>query len=169
MSLQLTKLIDSKVLVEEIDETLDDRVINSCILNSTVYDEYVQRMAVRAAETEFDATVTDFFAPILAAGEKLEQELETVPEDPRVIIIEAGTPGIEATNTEVFTLDDDGLVLHYIMTGRGGSLKWVDDKLVIVSDQPFTGYVPASVDVKVTDEMTEAFEDAIDDSTTVAE
>ena len=126
----VTRLAGARALVQGTDEG------ESTILFTIEYDELKGNTALKEAESEFDAKVKEFFAPVTEASEAFEQAKKAAltVNDPafRVVVQEA----IEATagQTErVHILGRDTAILRLIESGDTSRLLWVNGAIEITA------------------------------------
>ena len=116
-----TKLQDNKVLVEGSAKG------QAVILDATTWNAAQQILKDQLAQHKFDAEVEKFFAPILAASEKLDASLSDgdPEEDMSFFVITPPVQGREAQKGEAVQLDKDGTILRCLYSAIQGPL-WVN-------------------------------------------
>ena len=126
-----TKLAGHRVLVQ------DDIGERSEILDSSEWDEIKLHVAHHDAADAFDASVKEFFAPILEAADAVGESLAKLAaeaNDPAfTLVISEGTEGIEAEPAETITLSRDSAILRMIESGDTSRLIWVGSKIEIIA------------------------------------
>ena len=113
---------------------------------------------------DFDSKIEEFFAPLLAAQEKLDKALTPVIDPAFTIVLNEGKESQPGEPAVVVELDDDSAVARLIETGQLDRLIWVCnariDRIEILEYE-----APAIVDEDVAAdlaEFTSAVEQAID-------
>ena len=110
---------------------------------------------------DFDSKIEEFFAPLLAAQEKLDKAMTPVIDPAFTIVLNEGKESQPGEDTVVVELDDDSAVARLIETGQLERLIWVgNDRIEILEYE-----APAVVDEDVAAdlaEFTSAVEQAID-------
>lgn len=126
-----TKLAGHRVLVQ------DDIGERSEILDSTEWDEIKLHVAHHEAADAFDATVMEFFAPLLEAADAASENLAKLAaeaNDPAfTIVVSEGTEGVEAEPAETITLSRDSAILRMIESGDTSRLVWVGNRIEIIA------------------------------------
>ena len=126
-----TKLAGHRVLVQ------DDIGERSEILDSAEWDEIKLHVAHHDAADAFDASVKEFFAPILEAADAVGESLAKLAaeaNDPAfTLVISEGTEGIEAEPAETITLSRDSAILRMIESGDTSRLIWVGNSIEIIA------------------------------------
>lgn len=127
----ITKLAGQRVLVRG---TTGEQ---SEILDSTEWDEIKLHVAHHEAADAFDATVKEFFAPLLEAADAAAENLAKLAaeaNDPAfTIVVSEGTEGVEAESAETITLSRDSAILRMIESGDTSRLIWVGSSIEIIA------------------------------------
>lgn len=130
-TLTTTKLAGHRVLVRD---NTDERFE---ILDSTEWDEIKLHVAHHEEADAFDATVKEFFAPLLEAADAASENLAKLAaeaNDPAfTIVVSEGTEGVEAESAETITLSRDSAILRMIESGDTSRLIWVGNTLEIIA------------------------------------
>lgn len=126
-----TKLAGQHVLVQDdIGERFE-------ILDSSEWDEIKLHVAHHEAADTFDATVKEFFAPLLEAADAAAENLAKLAaeaNDPAfTIVVSEGTEGVEAEPAETITLSRDSAILRMIESGDTSRLVWVGNSIEIIA------------------------------------
>lgn len=124
-----TRLSGQRVLVT------GDTQEQHTILSASEWDSVKTNTKVEAMEKSFEAEVEKFFAPLVAASEKMEQVfLDTMPKvDPdRVIVLKEAVKGTPEEPAELLVLSDDSLILKLIDEGKTDRLIWVGSSIEII-------------------------------------
>lgn len=140
MSFNITQLAGNKVLVDGTDFR---GTPGETILDGTGFAQLQEQERLRNAHEEFDASVDEFFAPLLEAAEKLEAKHEVVLDPLTNIVLDEGSEGETRRSATIVELDTDTAILRAIDSGNTDRLVWVKDELVL------TAYVPAKVEDEV--------------------
>lgn len=140
MSFNITQLAGNKVLVDGTDYR---GTTGETILDGAGFANLQEQERLRDAHAEFDASVEDFFAPLLEAAEKLDAKHEVVLDPLTNIVIDEGSEGEVRRSATIIELDTDTAILRAIDSGNTDRLVWVKDELVL------TAYVPAEVEDEV--------------------
>lgn len=126
-----TKLAGHRVLVQ------DDIGERSEILDSTEWDEIKLHVAHHEAADAYDATIMEFFAPLLEAADAASESLAKLAaeaNDPAfTIVVSEGTEGVEAEPAETITLSRDSAILRMIESGDTSRLVWVGNRIEIIA------------------------------------
>ena len=96
-------------------------------------------MKAKDAEKEFYSEAEVFFAPMLAAADKVEAALKARKDvgGPRVekVIFTKGQPAVPAVKEDSVKLTYDSQILIRLRRGKDDQLRWVGkDRIVIVED-----------------------------------
>ena len=126
-----TKLAGQRVLVRG---TTGDQYE---ILDSSEWDEIKLHVALHDASDAFDASVKEFFAPLLEAADAAAEgpaQLAAEANDPAfTLVLSEGTEGVEMEPAEVIALSRDSAILRMIESGDTSRLVWVGDSIEIVA------------------------------------
>lgn len=128
MTFTTIPLTNERVLVKgtDIAGTADETIVSSAQWN-----ELKVRDDVRRAQEDFDATVDEFFAPLLEAAEKAKGAVDK-PRDPLgYVVITEGQEGRPAVREHVVTLTRDSIILRLIEQGNTDRLIWVNGELEV--------------------------------------
>lgn len=137
MSFNITQLAGNKVLVDGTDFR---GTPGETILDGTGFAQLQEQERLRGAHEEFDASVDEFFAPLLEAAQKLEAKHEVVLDPLTNIVLDEGSEGEVRRSATIVELDTDTAILRAIDSGNTDRLVWVKEQLVL------TAYVPAKVE-----------------------
>jgi hypothetical protein len=137
-----TRLVDGRVLVAGSDKY---SVSGQTVVDATEWDEVNADSAYSKAAEDFDAAVADFFAPLTAAADKLNESLEVPQDADSYVVISEAVEGVEAKDRVLHHLSNDSIILRLVERGDHDRLVWVNDQLVVtVADTPLpTVEVPA--------------------------
>lgn len=105
--------------------TDDDGRFGQTVLYSAAWDAYVEYRKHIAKHDAVDAAAKEFFAPLMEA---LAATAEPDKKDWSRIVISEGVDGTEA---EGITLDQEGIVLRILDETDGSSLRWVGTDVLI--------------------------------------
>ena len=126
-----TKLAGQRVLVRGTTEAQCE------ILDSSEWDEIKLHVAHHDAADAFDASVKEFFAPLLEAADAASKNLAKLAaeaNDPAfTIVVAEGTEGVEAQPAETITLSRDSAILRMIESGDTSRLVWVGNRIEIIA------------------------------------
>lgn len=126
-----TKLAGQRVLVSN---TSGDQFE---ILDSAEWDEIKLHVAHLEAADAYDATIMEFFAPLLEAADAAAENLAKLAaeaNDPAfTIVVAEGTEGVEAQPAETITLSRDSAILRMIESGDTSRLVWVGNRIEIIA------------------------------------
>ena len=131
-----TKLAGHRVLVQgsEKDQT--------CILDSSEWDEVRGHLTAHVASEEYDAAIERFFAPITRAADKLNATLAKAmgPTDSRSqIVINPGVEAVGGIEPEIIELGRDATILRMIESDHTEQLIWVGSSIELLQleeDEP---------------------------------
>lgn len=132
MTFSVTTLSGHRALVRGTD---NHGTTDEAVLDTTQWDEIKAHFAGDSAMEDFDQAVSDFFAPILEAQEKLEAAVKARETDPLAELV-VHEP-VEATAGHAglsYTLTKDSQVLRLIEEGKGDRLLWVKGALEITAE-----------------------------------
>jgi methyl coenzyme M reductase beta subunit len=109
------------------------------VQNQTVVDgsEWAGIKAERnfaGAEANFEASVEEFFAPLLAAAEEMGKALEVPTDELEYLVISEGVEATAGQEAHVVRLSKDSQVLRLIEDGNDHRLVWVGDDLEIMAE-----------------------------------
>lgn len=142
MSFTTMNLTNERVLVRGTDVTGRE---GEAVLDSAEWNHVKQHRQVAEAGKEFDATVEQFFAPLMEAAEKFETA-QVKAEDPIAkFVIHEGTAAVRGQDEVAIRLSHDSIVLRLIEKGDTDRLVWVGDSLEVLEVLPGTssaGTVP---------------------------
>lgn len=143
-SFSITTLSGHRALVrgEDSHGTKDE-----AILDTTQWDEIKAHFAGDSAMEDFDAAVSEFFAPILEAQKTLEAAVKARETDPLATLV-VHEP-VEATAGHAgltYELTKDSQVLRLIEEGKYNQLVWVKGTLEIVTDTVTVTYTDEAYD-----------------------
>lgn len=134
-----TRLVNSRTVVRGTDKF---GAVGETTIDSSQWDEIVAHDEFHQATADFDAAVTEFFAPLNAAADAVQRKL-TMPKDPlSYVVLHEGIEGVQAQDAEVVELSRDSMILRLIENNAFHRLVWVGDELEILeddgSDEPLT-------------------------------
>lgn len=112
---------------------------------------------------DFDAEIEGFFAPLLAAQEKLEKAMVPVIDPAFTIVVNEGKEQQGAEPAVVIELDNDSAIARLIETGQLDRLIWVGDDTIEILEYE----APAIVDEDVAADLAE-FTSAVEQAVAVA-
>ena len=140
-----TKLAGHRVLV-------DDGVTggSKTVLDSTEWDHIKLSQKANSAESDFDAAVTAFFAPLTDAAQAFGKA--AAPKlDPRFYMVEGeNVEGVEAQSVRLNMLNRDSVILRIIEAGNTDQLVWVGDTIEILEADDSTLENPFGVEAEPT-------------------
>lgn len=128
MTFTVTRLANQQAIVQGTD---DFGNTGKLVLGTHTYDAWKARHATDTAKEEFDSAVEDFFAPLMAAAEKLEEaRSKPAPIDPMFTVVTGEkVEGTDAVHQTIENLDVNTAILRAILDLQDTSrLIWVDDK-----------------------------------------
>lgn len=123
-------LTGERVLVKGTDQfgTTDETV-----LSSEEWSEVKRHMLLDEAAENFDAKVEEFFAPLLAAADQLENTSAVPKPDPiSYVVIHEGTEAVEGRDEVAIKLNPDSVVLRLLEQGDFERLVWVNGGLEVL-------------------------------------
>lgn len=130
MTFTTTKLVGSRVLVKGTDVF---GVEGQTILDSTQWDEVNAHREFDQAADAFDAAVTEFFAPILEAAEKMNRKVEATPDPVSYVVLHEAVEAVPGQPGQLVKLNHDSIVLRLIeQNAATARLVWVGDELEIL-------------------------------------
>ena len=128
MTFTVTRLANQQAIVQGTDNFGN---AGKLVLGTHTYDAWKARHANDTAKEEFDSEVESFFAPLMAAAEKLEAaRKKPAPIDPMFTVVTGETiEGTDAVQQTIENLDLNTAILRAILDLQDTSrLIWVDDK-----------------------------------------
>lgn len=128
MTFTVTRLANSQAIVQGTD---DFGNAGKLVLSTHTYDAWKARHANDTAKEEFDSAVEDFFAPLMAAADKLEAARnKPAPIDPMFTVVTGEkVEGVEEVVQTIENLDLNTAILRAILDLQDTSrLIWIDDK-----------------------------------------
>ena len=130
MSFTTTELTQNRVLVEGTDRLgFNGRTV----LDSSQWQELKADRGHSDAHAEFDAAVNDFYAPLLAAVEKIEASHLANRDDLFEVVVQEGEDGKAAVEEIRVALTKDSAILRLLEQGDEARLIWVGDSLEITA------------------------------------
>lgn len=103
------------------------------VLEGFAWSQVKRHKAFKSAEATFDSAVEDFFAPLMAAADQLEESLAVKQPDPDTyVVLDEGVEASPGKDREVIHLDPDSVVLRLIEAGQTDRLVWVMDRLEVM-------------------------------------
>jgi hypothetical protein len=143
MSFTTLALTGGRVLVKGTDSTGTE---GQTVLDGSEWAQAKRQVAHAEAHEDFDQLVTDFFAPLLEAQEKLEATL-SVPQldQSSYFVIDEGEEATAGRAPTIIKLGKDSIVLRLLEEGKSDRLVWVNDELEILEVLPGTGDVHSDV------------------------
>lgn len=136
MTFSTINLTGERVLVKGTDRFGTD---GETVLDATEWNEVQRHLGFSKAKESFDASVEEFFAPLMAAADQLQEQLSVPKPDPdSYIVLDEGEEGSAGRSREVIKLGHDSIVLRLIARGETDRLVWVMDQLEVmaVEDAP---------------------------------
>lgn len=149
MTFTVTRLANSQAIVQGTDHLGNS---GRLLLSTFYYDDWKTSHATDTAKEEFDSAVEDFFAPLMAAAEKLDAARNKPdPIDPMFTVVTGEkVEGTDAVHQTIEILDLNTAILRAVLDLQDTSrLIWIDDKTL-----GFTEFVPPAepeVEVAVPD------------------
>lgn len=141
MSFTTLNLTGERVLVKGTDTQGTE---GSVVLDATEWNQVKRQQAHASAHEDFDATVEEFFAPLLAAAEKFEDSKAQPELDPiAYVVVHEGTPAVQGQDEVRLRLSGDSIVLRLLESGDTDRLVWVHEQLEVLETLP--GTQPAQV------------------------
>ena len=128
MTFTVTRLANQQAIVQGAD---DFNNTGKLVLSTHSYDAWKARHATDTAKEEFDSAVEDFFAPLMAAAEKLEATRnKPAPIDPMFTVVTGEkVEGTDTVHQTIENLDVNTAILRAILDLQDTSrLIWIDDK-----------------------------------------
>ena len=102
-------------------------------VDSTQWDDIKAHRAFHGAEKDYEATVAEFFAPLLEAQEALQSAKQGPTVDPiSYVVMHEGTEGVAPVAGVIEHLNSDSVVLRIIESGDTDRLVWVDETTLAV-------------------------------------
>lgn len=130
MSFTINRLVGSRALIQGTDTT---GTTGSVVVDTSQWDEINQHRAYGSATEEFKTAVDEFFAPLLAASEKMNKALVTPTDDLDIIVLKDGVTGVEDEPAHVVELNHDSKLLRLVESGQDDRLVWVNEGLEILA------------------------------------
>lgn len=104
------------------------------VLDGSEWAQVKRHQAFHTAESAFDQSVEEFFAPLMAAADQLEQALSVPKPDPiTYVVLDEGEEGTDGRERSVIKLSPDSVVLRIIESGETDRLVWVMDSLEVMT------------------------------------
>lgn len=128
MTFTVKQLVNHRALVSGTDAA---GVTGQQVLDTTQWDSIKAEVAKTKAIEEFDAEVLDFFAPLVAASDKLEATLEA-PDEGVYVVIEEPVEGVEAKPGRRARLNSHSVILQLIAEDDTDRLVWVNGELEVL-------------------------------------
>lgn len=120
------------------------------VLDSTEWTNVKAQLSHRDAHSEFDEAVEEFFAPLMAAVEKLQQGATPAGSSDEYVTLVEGTEAQQGQDEVRIQLNHDSIVLRLVERGDFGRLVWVNGTLEVLevldfneSDEPTVTTEPA--------------------------
>lgn len=105
----------------------------STVVDGKQWNELNRRRLVDDATKDFDAAITEFFAPVVEAAEKAAKAVK-VELDPLLYIVEQeGTPGTPSQREHLTHLEPGSVILRAIAEGHTDRLIWVNGELLVTA------------------------------------
>lgn len=144
MTFTTLALTGGRVLVKGTDHT---GTAGETVVDGSEWAQ-VKRQAAHAEATEaFDDAVNEFFGPLMAAAEQLEDSLAIpAPDEISYFVIDEGEEGTAGREPSVIKLSRDSIVLRLLERGQGDRLVWVAGDLEILEVLPGTSNTGATPD-----------------------
>ena len=145
MTFTQTRLVGNRMLVKGEDYTGG---VGETILDTTEWDEVQALIQMKQAEAEYSDTVSEFYATITAAADRLAETKANRTEDPDTVVeLEPAVEGVAGSTGRRIVLGHDATVLRLLAEGKDNRLLWVGDSLEVVENPATTvavGVVDAS-------------------------
>lgn len=130
MSFTTLNLTGERVLVKGTDSQGTE---GSVVIDAAEWNEVKRHAAVGQAQENFDATVEEFFAPLMAAAERFSGSFEKPKLDPMsYVTLHEGTEAVQGRDEVTIKLGHDSIVLRIIEAGETDRLVWVGDNLEVL-------------------------------------
>jgi hypothetical protein len=134
---QYTRLVGDRAHVTGTDA---NGVTGATTVNTSEWDTVCANSNFKQAESDFDAAVQEFFAPLTEAADKIGKKLEKADDPMSYIVEDEGTEAVSGVAPKVHRLSRDSVILRMIDSGDVDRLVWVNDELeileVIATTQP---------------------------------
>lgn len=130
MTFTTTRLAAGRTLVEGTDVRGNTGQLT---VSHVEWDELTARSRNSEALESFDAKVEEFFAPLTAAADELNDALAkaSAPDPLTYMTLREASEGAEAVSEIVRELSFDSIILRAIATEQSHRLIWVGDELVL--------------------------------------
>jgi hypothetical protein len=123
-----------------------DGVHGETVLDASQWLELKARKDVQSAGAEFDAAVEAFYAPLIAAAEKVGKSLDKPTDSLAHVVLDEGAEATPGRAPIVVNLSKDSMVLRLLEDGNTDRLIWVDGELEILEVLPGTSVAAPWVD-----------------------
>ena len=132
MSFEVKTLLGAQALVSGTDSIGNE---GKTLVSTSEWDELKARLGFSAATEDFNAVVTQFFAPLTEASEKLEIAGRIKEQNPlEYVVIKKGVDSIAGETAEIARLSKDSMILRLIEEDKTDLLIWVDESTLGVLD-----------------------------------
>jgi hypothetical protein len=139
---QYTRLVGDRAHVTGTDA---NGVTGATTVNTSEWDTVCANSNFKQAESDFDAAVQEFFAPLTEAAEKIGKKLEKADDPMSYIVEDEGTEAVSGVAPKVHRLSRDSVILRMIDAGDVARLVWVNDELEILEVVAGTQPAPTKV------------------------
>lgn len=126
MTFTVTPLVSGGYLVEGQD---GKGAKGTTVLRSEAWDYVLHLRAHEVADADFDATVKEFFAPIMEAADAHKAAVAGPANTWSTVTF---GENVEGKRARTFELDEDGVLLRILDETDGSTLRWVNGGLVAV-------------------------------------
>lgn len=141
MTFTTTKLVGSRVMVSGTDV---NGVAGQAILDSSQWDEIAADQAFSQAEKDFEAAAEAFFAPLVAAAEKVGKQLERKDDPISYVVLQDEVEATPGQRRQLVKLTKDSIVLRLLEQGDTNRLVWVNGEIEVTEVLPGSPSVPTS-------------------------
>jgi hypothetical protein len=122
-------LMGQRVMVRGTDSA---GVEGSCVLSSAQWEDVKTHQQYDQAEDAFTKAVDEFFAPLIAAAEAANKQVEKKADDPMsYVVLKEEVDSVMGTPAQLIRLDRDSIILRLIEAGDTDRLVWVNDQLEV--------------------------------------
>lgn len=140
MSFTTRNLTGERVLVKGTDI---EGGVGEEVLDASQWNELKARSDLQTAGAEFDEAVEKFYAPLLAAAEKVGKTLERPEDSLAFVVLDEGSEAVPGRPKHTVKLTRDSMILRLVEDGHTDRLVWVGEQLEILEVLPTTDTTPA--------------------------
>jgi hypothetical protein len=133
MTFTITRLVNNRAQVKGTDIV---GVSGSTVVDTTQWDDINANSAFSQAVETFDAAVKEFYAPLEAAQEKLDQLRNKPVDSTGYVVLSEAVEGQVAQAERIIKLTKDSVILRLIEQGAQSRLVWVGDDLEVLAETP---------------------------------